>query len=101
MNNGVMNAHPGADDSVDEDDECFMTRPNGGMIMRGLCEQPRSTSRLPERSSFTTACGCLAGDQIGASFTYYYLAPEARHLLLEMTLDDRSILQMGWWGSCT
>ena len=81
MDVGVMNGNiPAPLAAFDEDDEFFLTLTNVGMIMRpDLFEQHTVHFHgYPNASSFYDGVpDASVAINIGASFTYYYLAPDA------------------------
>jgi hypothetical protein len=81
MNTGVMNGNiPAPEMAFDEDDEFFLTLTNVGMIMRpDLFEQHTVHFHgYPNASSFYDGVpDASLAINIGASFTYYYRAPDA------------------------
>src|SRR4029077_8242224 len=80
MDVGVMNGNiPAPLMAIDEDDEFFLTLTNVGMIMRpDLFEQHTVHFHgYPNASSFYDGVpDASVAINIGASFTYYYLAPD-------------------------
>ncbi len=81
MDVGVMNGNiPAPMMAIDEDDEFFLTLTNVGMIMRpDLFEQHTIHFHgYPNASSFYDGVpDASVAINIGGSFTYYYLAPDA------------------------
>src|SRR5882762_3052693 len=81
MDVGVMNGNiPAPLMAIDEDDEFFLTLTNVGMIMRpDLFEQHTVHFHgYPNASAFYDGVpDASVAINIGASFTYYYLAPDA------------------------
>ncbi len=81
MTIGVLNGNlPAPLAAFDEDDECFLTLSNVGMIMRpDLFEQHTVHFHgYPNASSFYDGVpDASLAINIGGSFTYYYLAPDA------------------------
>src|SRR5882762_4944403 len=81
MDVGVMNGNiPAPMMAIDEDDEFFLTLTNVGMIMRpDLFEQHTVHFHgYPNASAFYDGVpDASVAINIGASFTYYYLAPDA------------------------
>src|SRR5437763_1382881 len=81
MDVGVMNGNiPAPLMAIDEDDEFFLTLTNVGMIMRpDLFEQHTVHFHgYPNASSFYDGVpDASVAINIGASFTYYYMAPDA------------------------
>ena len=84
MDVGVMNGNePAPTMAIDEDDEFFLTLTNVGMIMRpDLFEQHTVHFHgYPNASAFYDGVpDASVAINIGGSFTYYYLAPDAGHL---------------------
>jgi FtsP/CotA-like multicopper oxidase with cupredoxin domain len=102
MDVGVMNGNiPAPTMAIDEDDEFFLTLTNVGMIMRpDLFEQhtvhfhgyPNASSiydGVPEPS---------VAINIGGSFTYYFLAPDAGTYFWHCHITPPEHLQMGMVG---
>jgi len=81
MDVGVMNGNiPAPLMAIDEDDEYFLTLSNVGMIMRpDLFEQHTVHFHgYPNASAFYDGVpDASVAINIGGSFTYYYLAPDA------------------------
>ena len=102
MDVGPMNGNiPAPLSVVDEDDEFFLTLSNVGMIMRpDLFEQHTiHWHGYPNASSFYDGVpdASIAID-IGASFTYYYLAPDAGTYFWHCHITPPEHLQMGMVG---
>src|SRR5260221_1404576 len=102
MDVGVMNANqPAPLIAIDEDDELFLTLTNVGMIMRpDLFEQhtvpfhgdpngPAFYDGVPDAS---------IAINVGGSFTYYYLAPDAGTYFWHCHIAPPEHLQMGIVG---
>lgn len=102
MNTGVMNANmPAPTVAIDEDDELFLTLTNVGMIMRpDLFEQHTIHFHgYPNASSFYDGVpDASVAINIGGSFTYYYLAPEAGTYFYHCHITPPEHLQMGMVG---
>ena len=102
MDVGVMNGNIPAPLSVfDEDDEFFLTLTNVGMIMRpDLFEQHTVHFHgYPNASSFYDGVpDASIAINIGASFTYYYLAPDAGTYFWHCHITPPEHLQMGMVG---
>ena len=102
MDIGVMNGNiPAPMMGIDEDDEFFLTLTNVGMIMRpDLFE--RHTVHFhgyPNASSFYDGVpDASVAINIGASFTYYYLAPDAGTYFWHCHITPPEHLQMGMVG---
>ncbi|WP_440130241.1 multicopper oxidase domain-containing protein [Trinickia symbiotica] len=102
MDIGVMNGNiPAPTMAIDEDDEFFLTLTNVGMIMRpDLFE--RHTVHFhgyPNASSFYDGVpDASVAINIGASFTYYYLAPDAGTYFWHCHITPPEHLQMGMVG---
>ena len=102
MDVGVMNGNiPAPMIAIDEGDELFLTLTNVGMIMRpDLFE--RHTLHFhgyPNASSFYDGVpDASVAINIGASFTYYYLAPEAGTYMWHCHISPPEHLQMGMVG---
>jgi hypothetical protein len=96
---GVMNGNiPGPLAAFDEDDEMFLTLTNVGMIMRpDLFEQHTIHFHgYPNASSFYDGVpDASIAINIGASFTYYYLAPDAGTYFWHCHITPPEHLQMG------
>jgi FtsP/CotA-like multicopper oxidase with cupredoxin domain len=102
MNIGVMNANiPAPLMAIDEDDEFFLTLTNVGMIMRpDLFEQHTVHFHgYPNASSFFDGVpDASIAINIGGSFTYYYLAPDAGTYFWHCHITPPEHLQMGMVG---
>jgi len=102
MDVGVMNAsQPAPLMAIDEDDEFFLTLTNVGMIMRpDLFEQHTIHFHgYPNASSFYDGVpDASVAINIGASFTYYYLAPDAGTYFYHCHISPPEHLQMGMVG---
>ncbi len=102
MDVGVMNANqPAPLIAIDEDDELFLTLTNVGMIMRpDLFEQHTIHFHgYPNASSFFDGVpDASVAISIGASFTYYYLAPDAGTYFWHCHISPPEHLQMGMVG---
>jgi FtsP/CotA-like multicopper oxidase with cupredoxin domain len=102
MDVGVMNGNiPGPLITFDEDDEFFLTLTNVGMIMRpDLFEQHTVHFHgYPNASSFYDGVpDASVAINIGASFTYYYLAPDAGTYFWHCHITPPEHLQMGMVG---
>ena len=102
MNTGTMNGNiPGPLMAFDEDDEFFLTLTNVGMIMRpDLFEQHTVHFHgYPNASSFYDGVpDASLAINIGASFTYYYLAPDAGTYFWHCHITPPEHLQMGMVG---
>jgi FtsP/CotA-like multicopper oxidase with cupredoxin domain len=99
---GVMNGNiPGPLMAIDEDDEFFLTLTNVGMIMRpDLFEQHTVHFHgYPNASSFYDGVpDASVAINIGGSFTYYYLAPDAGTYFWHCHITPPEHLQMGMVG---
>ncbi len=99
---GVMNGNiPAPLMAIDEDDEYFLTLTNVGMIMRpDLFEQHRVHFHgYPNASSFYDGVpDASVAINIGGSFTYYYLAPDAGTYFYHCHITPPEHLQMGMVG---
>ena len=99
---GVMNGNiPAPLVAFDEDDEMFLTLTNVGMIMRpDLFEQHTIHFHgYPNASSFYDGVpDASVAINIGASFTYYYLAPDAGTYFWHCHITPPEHLQMGMVG---
>ena len=102
MDVGVMNGNiPAPLVAVDEDDELFLTLTNVGMIMRpDLFEQHTIHFHgYPNASSFYDGVpDASVAINIGGSFTYYYLAPDAGTYFWHCHITPPEHLQMGMVG---
>src|ERR1700692_1276040 len=102
MNTGVINGNiPAPLMAVDEDDEYFLTLTNVGMIMRpDLFEQHTVHFHgYPNASSFYDGVpDASIAINIGGSFTYYYLAPDAGTYFWHCHITPPEHLQMGMVG---
>jgi len=102
MNTGVMNGNiPAPLIAFDEDDEMFLTLSNVGMIMRpDLFEQHTIHFHgYPNASSFYDGVpDASLAINIGGSFTYYYLAPDAGTYFWHCHITPPEHLQMGMVG---
>jgi Multicopper oxidase len=99
MDVGVMNGNiPAPLSAFDEDDEFFLTLTNVGMIMRpDLFEQHTVHFHgYPNASSFYDGVpDASIAINIGASFTYYYLAPDPGTYFWHCHITPPEHLQMG------
>src|SRR5881227_1397903 len=102
MDVGVMNGNiPAPLMAIDEDDEFFLTLTNVGMIMRpDLFEQHTVHYHgYPNASSFYDGVpDASVAINIGASFTYYYMAPDAGTYFWHCQITPPEHLQMGMVG---
>jgi Multicopper oxidase len=102
MNTGVMNGSiPGPLMAFDEDDEFMLTLSNVGMIMRpDLFEQHTVHFHgYPNASSFYDGVpDATWAINIGASATYYYLAPDAGTYFWHCHITPPEHIQMGMAG---
>jgi hypothetical protein len=102
MNTGVINGNiPGPLMAFDEDDEFLLTLTNVGMIMRpDLFEQHTVHFHgYPNASSFYDGVpDASLAINIGASFTYYYMAPDAGTYFWHCHITPPEHLQMGMVG---
>jgi hypothetical protein len=102
MDVGVMNGNiPAPLAAFDEDDEFFLTLTNVGMIQRpDLFEQHTVHFHgYPNASSFYDGVpDASIAINIGASFTYYYLAPDAGTYFWHCHITPPEHLQMGMVG---
>jgi FtsP/CotA-like multicopper oxidase with cupredoxin domain len=102
MDVGVMNGNiPAPLLAFDEDDEMFLTLTNVGMIMRpDLFEQHTIHFHgYPNASSFYDGVpDASVAINIGGSFTYYYLAPDAGTYFWHCHITPPEHLQMGMVG---
>jgi FtsP/CotA-like multicopper oxidase with cupredoxin domain len=102
MDIGVMNGNiPAPMIAIDEDDELFLTLTNVGMIMRpDLFEQHTVHFHgYPNASSYYDGVpDASVAINIGGSFTYYYLAPDAGTYFWHCHITPPEHLQMGMVG---
>jgi FtsP/CotA-like multicopper oxidase with cupredoxin domain len=102
MDIGVMNGNiPAPLIAFDEDDEFFLTLTNVGMIMRpDLFEQHTVHFHgYPNASSvYDGVPDASVAINIGGSFTYYYLAPDAGTYFWHCHVTPPEHLQMGMVG---
>lgn len=102
MDVGVMNGSaPAPTIAIDEGDELFLTLTNVGMVMRpDLFEQHTVHFHgYPNASSFYDGVpDASVAINIGGSFTYYYLAPEAGTYMWHCHISPPEHLQMGMVG---
>jgi hypothetical protein len=102
MDVGVMNGNiPAPLIAFDEDDEFFLTLTNVGMIMRpDLFEQHTVHFHgYPNASSFYDGVpDASVAINIGGSFTYYYMAPDAGTYFWHCHITPPEHLQMGMVG---
>jgi FtsP/CotA-like multicopper oxidase with cupredoxin domain len=102
MNTGVLNGNiPAPLVAIDEDDELFLTLTNVGMIMRpDLFEQHTIHFHgYPNASAYYDGVpDASIAINIGGSFTYYYLAPDAGTYFWHCHITPPEHLQMGMVG---
>src|SRR5882672_606357 len=102
MDVGVMNANqPAPMMAIDEDDEFFLTLTNVGQVMRpDLFEQHTVHFHgYPNASAFYDGVpDASIAINIGGSFTYYYLAPDAGTYFWHCHISPPEHLQMGMVG---
>jgi len=102
MDIGVMNGNiPAPLIAIDEDDEFFLTLTNVGMIMRpDLFEQHTVHFHgYPNASAlYDGVPDASVAINIGGSFTYYYLAPDAGTYFWHCHITPPEHLQMGMVG---
>jgi FtsP/CotA-like multicopper oxidase with cupredoxin domain len=102
MDVGVMNGNiPAPLFAIEEDDEFFLTLTNVGMIMRpDLFEQHTVHFHgYPNASTFYDGVpDASVAINIGGSFTYYYLAPDAGTYFWHCHITPPEHLQMGMVG---
>jgi FtsP/CotA-like multicopper oxidase with cupredoxin domain len=102
MDVGVMNGNmPAPLFAIDEDDEFFLTLTNVGQVMRpDLFEQHTVHFHgYPNASAFYDGVpDASVAINIGGSFTYYYLAPEAGTYFWHCHITPPEHLQMGMVG---
>jgi FtsP/CotA-like multicopper oxidase with cupredoxin domain len=102
MDVGVLNGNiPAPMIAIDEGDELFLTLTNVGMVMRpDLFEQHTVHFHgYPNASAFYDGVpDASIAINIGGSFTYYYLAPEAGTYMWHCHISPPEHLQMGMVG---
>jgi FtsP/CotA-like multicopper oxidase with cupredoxin domain len=102
MDVGVLNGNmPAPMMAIDEDDEFFLTLTNVGQIMRpDLFEQHTVHFHgYPNASAFYDGVpDASVAINIGGSFTYYYLAPDAGTYFWHCHITPPEHLQMGMVG---
>ncbi len=102
MDVGVLNGNmPAPMIAIDEDDELFLTLTNVGQIMRpDLFEQHTVHFHgYPNASAFYDGVpDASVAINIGGSFTYYYLAPDAGTYIWHCHITPPEHLQMGMVG---
>jgi hypothetical protein len=102
MDVGVLNGNaPAPLIVIDEGDELFLTLTNVGMVMRpDLFEQHTVHFHgYPNASAFYDGVpDASVAINIGGSFTYYYLAPEAGTYMWHCHISPPEHLQMGMVG---
>jgi FtsP/CotA-like multicopper oxidase with cupredoxin domain len=102
MDVGVMNGNiPAPMIAIDEGDELFLTLTNVGMVMRpDLFEQHTVHFHgYPNASAYYDGVpDASIAINIGGSFTYYYLAPEAGTYMWHCHISPPEHLQMGMVG---
>ena len=102
MDVGVMNGNmPAPLFAIDEDDEFFLTLTNVGQLMRpDLFEQHTVHFHgYPNASAFYDGVpDASVAINIGGSFTYYYLAPDAGTYFWHCHITPPEHLQMGMVG---
>src|SRR5438046_3191836 len=102
MDVGVMNANqPAPMMAIDEDDEFFLTLSNVGQIMRPdqFEQHTLHFHGSPNASAFYDGVpDASVAINIGGSFTYYYLAPDAGTYFWHCHITPPEHLQMGMVG---
>jgi len=102
MDVGVLNGNmPAPLIAIDEDDELFLTLTNVGQIMRpDLFEQHTVHFHgYPNASAYYDGVpDASVAINIGGSFTYYYLAPDAGTYIWHCHITPPEHLQMGMVG---
>ena len=102
MDVGVMNANqPAPLIAIDEDDELFLTLTNVGMIMRPDLFESHTVHfhGYPNASAFYDGVpDASVAINIGGSFSYYYLAPDAGTYFWHCHIAPPEHLQMGMVG---
>ena len=102
MDVGVLNGNiPAPTIAIDEGDELFLTLTNVGQVMRpDLFEQHTVHFHgYPNASAFYDGVpDASVAINIGGSFTYYYLAPEAGTYMWHCHISPPEHLQMGMVG---
>jgi FtsP/CotA-like multicopper oxidase with cupredoxin domain len=102
MDVGVLNGNmPAPLIAIDEGDELFLTLTNVGMVMRpDLFEQHTVHFHgYPNASAYYDGVpDASVAINVGGSFTYYYLAPEAGTYMWHCHISPPEHLQMGMVG---
>lgn len=102
MDVGVLNGNiPAPTIAIDEGDELFLTLTNVGQVMRpDLFEQHTVHFHgYPNASAFYDGVpDASLAINVGGSFTYYYLAPEAGTYMWHCHISPPEHLQMGMVG---
>ena len=102
MNIGVVNGNiPAPLIAIEEDDELFLTLTNVGMIMRPDLFETHTVHfhGYPNASSYYDGVpDASLAVNIGGSFTYYYLAPDAGTYFWHCHITPPEHLQMGMVG---
>src|SRR4029077_15605101 len=102
MDVGVMNgSEPAPLMAIDEDDEFFLTLTNVGQIMRPDLFQQHTVHfhGYPNASAYYDGVpDASVAINIGGSFTYYYLAPDAGTYFWPCHITPPEHLQMGMVG---
>ena len=102
MDVGVMNGNiPAPMIAIDEGDELFLTLTNVGMVMRPDLFESHTVHfhGYPNASAFYDGVpDASVAINIGGSFTYYYLAPEAGTYMWHCHISPPEHLQMGMVG---
>src|ERR1700686_4210691 len=102
MDVGVMNGNiPAPLVAFDEDDEMFLTLTNVGMLMRRALFEQKPIHFHGSRNASAGYDGvpdASVAINIGGSFTYYYLAPDAGTYFWHCHITPPEHLQMGMVG---
>src|ERR1700722_80141 len=102
MDVGVLNGNiPAPMIAIDEGDELFLTLTNVGMIMRPHLFEQHTVhfhGYANASSFFDGVPDASIAINIGGSFTYYYLAPEAGTYIWHCHISPPEHLQMGMVG---
>ncbi len=102
MDVGIMNAsQPAPLIAIDEDDELFLTLSNVGMIMRPDLFEEHTVHfhGYPNAAAFYDGVpDASIAINIGGSFSYYYLAPDAGTYFWHCHIAPPEHLQMGMVG---
>jgi len=103
MEQGMMAANgPAPTIVVDEDDELFLTNTNVGMVIRPDLFDPHTIHwhGFPQAASiFDGVPDASVSINMGASFSYYYLAKDAGTYMYHCHVEATEHMQMGMLGN--